>query len=81
MLEIVSIPTLDGAIFTGREDEVSTLEEPDTGDAVFMTENRLVAVTKVQPPDSQVLVGRAANQESSILQRIHHMIRQKFTYA
>ena len=67
MLEIVSIPTFDGLVFTGREEEVSVCKETNGHDAIVMSENGLVAISKVQSPDSDILIDGAADKKSTVL--------------
>ena len=69
MLEVVSIPALYGAILAAGEEEVRPGKEADAGDAVLVTKDGLMAVPKVEPPETKVLVSRTAHQQGSILSR------------
>lgn len=57
VLEVVSIPTLESLVLTSGEEHVSVREESHNHNAVIVSENGLVTVTKIQSPYSNILVG------------------------
>lgn len=67
MLEVVSIPTLESSVLTRRKEHVTVGNEPNSHDAVIMGKDGLVTVTKIQPPNPNVLVHRTTNQEGAVL--------------
>ena len=60
---LVSIPVLEHPIFRNGPEAVRALFERDAHDGLLVSKERAVAVTKVQPPDLDVLVGRAGDDE------------------
>lgn len=68
MLEVVRIPTLDSGVFAGREEEVSVRDEPHRHYTVIMRKYGLVTITKIQTPDTNVLIRRRAHYQGAVLQ-------------
>ena len=56
MLKVVCIPALNGGVLASREKEMCIGQEFDTHNTVVMSKDGFMAITKVQPPNSEVLV-------------------------
>ena len=68
VLKVVSVPTLKSLVFAGGEEHVSVGKEPNSHDAVVMGNDRLMAVTKIQSPYSNILVCRGTDKKGTVLQ-------------
>ncbi len=68
MLKVVCIPTLKEGIFTSREEKVSISHKLHTHDTLIMSKDRLMTITKVKTPDTNVLICRATDKERTVLQ-------------
>lgn len=56
VFELVAVPVFDESVFTRGEEVVGVTFECDLHDAVLVGEEALVAITKIETPDLDVLV-------------------------
>ena len=61
VLEVVSVPAFDGPVFTSREEHVRVGNEPHGHDTIVMGKDRLVTITKIQAPYTNILIHRTAH--------------------
>jgi hypothetical protein len=75
-LKLVTVPVLHRLVLADRPKVMAVLLERDLHDRVVVRKQRLVAVAKVKPPDLDVLVGRACDEQLRIGRDVHVEHRQ-----
>lgn len=71
VLKFVAIPVLDEPVFTRREEIVRVSLESYLHDAISMSEEAFVTISKVQSPYLDVLVGGTGRDELRIRGYVH----------
>ena len=81
LLKLVSIPVLDHLVLTGTEEVVAVAvlvvwNESDLENGVLVSEKCFVAITEIQTPKADILIGRTGDNELAVEGDIHVENRQ-----
>ena len=66
LLEFVTVPVFDHLVLAGAEEVMRSWNKRQRHNRVAVRKYRLMAVTKVQAPDFDVLIGRASDDHLRI---------------
>lgn len=68
---LIAVPVLDRFVLAGRPEVMAVLFEHNLHDALVVGKNGLVAVSKVETPDLDVLIRRARDEKLRVRRDIH----------
>jgi hypothetical protein len=73
---LVSIPVLDIPVFTAREEVMRIGYEGNLHDTIIMSKDSFMAISKVQPPNLDILIRRSCDEQRIVVAYVQRHYRE-----